>query len=767
MQPMKFGVGQPVLRKEDDALLRGKGHYVGDYAPAGLLHATVLRSPHAHARFRIADVAAARAKPGVRLVLTGDDLADLGPLPCQIELPDTKIAVPPYPVLAREVACHVGDAIAFVVADTLDQAGDAAEAIAIEWTPLPHVTDAATALAPGAPPVWPDRPGNLCFEHTIGDTAKTEQAFAAADRTVELTVLNQRLIANYLDTRGVIGECDASGRITLTLSSQGGHAIRDVLCNSVLRIAPDRLRVVTPDVGGGFGTKLFTYREYALAAVAAERLRRPVKWVADRSDHFLGDAQGRDNRTRARLALNAKGCFLALDIDIVADMGAYLSVYAPLIPVLGAGMGPGVYDIPISYVRTRGAFTNTIPVDAYRGAGRPEAAYLIERLVDVAARELNVAPDSLRRKNFIRPRAMPYRTATGKLYDSGDFAGHLARAQEAADWDGFNKRIKQSKKAGKLRGIGFATYIEACGNNGPETANVRLERDGTIAVLIGTQSTGQGHHTAYAQLVAEQLDVPPEQVRVIQGDTDVIATGLGTGGSSSIPCGGASVAGASKKLASNLKSLAADALEASPSDLEIADGHVRVVGTDRAMKFADLAALPKATPDQLTAADVFTPGEATYPNGTHLAEVEIDPGTGAVDIVNYVVVDDFGVTLNPLMLAGQVHGGAVQGLGQALMERAVYNADGQLVTASLMDYALPRAADVPGFTFETRNVKCATNPLGVKGAGEAGAIGSCPAVMNAIVDALWRAYRVRHIDMPATAERVWQAIEEGRRVHTM
>ena len=767
MQPMKFGVGQPMVRKEDDALLRGKGHYVGDYAPAGLLHATVLRSPHAHARLHITDIATARAKPGVRLVLTGDDLADLGPLPCMIELPETKISVPPYPVLARDVARHVGDAIAFVVADTIEQARDAAEAIAIDWTPLPHVTDAATALSPGAPLVWADRPGNLCFENTIGDKGKTEQAFAAAARTVELTVLNQRLVANYLDTRGVIGECDEAGRITLTLSSQGPHAIRDVLCNSVLRIPADRLRVVTPDVGGGFGTKLFTYREYALAAVAAQRLRRPVKWIADRSDHFLGDAQGRDNRTRARLALDEKGRFLALDIDIVADMGAYLSVYAPLIPVLGAGMAPGVYDIPISYVRTRGVFTNTIPVDAYRGAGRPEAAYLIERLVDVAARELDVAPDTLRRKNFIRPRAMPYRTATGKLYDSGDFAGHLARAQEAADWAGFNQRSKQSKKAGKLRGIGFATYIEACGNNGPETANLRLEQDGMIAVLIGTQSTGQGHHTAYAQLVADALDVPPEQVRVIQGDTDAIATGLGTGGSSSIPCGGASVAGASKKLASNLKSLAADALEASPSDLEIAGGQVRVVGTDRAMKFADLAALPKATPDVLNASDVFTPGEATYPNGTHLAEVEVDPATGAVDIVNYIVVDDFGVTLNPLMLAGQVHGGAVQGLGQALMEHAVYNADGQLVTASLMDYALPRAADMPAFAFETRNVRCASNPLGVKGAGEAGAIGSCPAVMNAIMDALWRAYRVRHIDMPATAEKVWQAIEEGRRVHTL
>jgi aerobic carbon-monoxide dehydrogenase large subunit len=768
MQPTKFGFGQPVLRKEDDALLRGNGHYVGDYAPDGLLHATVLRSPHAHARFRVTDVAAARAMPGVRLVLTADDIADLGALPCAVEIPGAKVAVPPYPVLAREVARHVGDAIAFVVADTLERAKDAAEAIAIEWTPLPHVVDAAAALAPGAPTVWPDRPGNLCFEASVGDAAKTAQAFAAADRTVELTLVNQRLVANYLDTRAVIGECDPNGRITLTLSSQGGHAIRDVLCKEVLHIPAERMRVVTPDVGGGFGTKLFPYREYALAAVAAERLKRPVKWVAERTEHFLGDAQGRDNLTRAKLALDAKGHFLALEVDLIADMGAYLSVYAPFIPFLGAGMSPGVYDIPACHVRVRGAFTNTIPVDAYRGAGRPEAAYVIERLVDTAARELATAPDALRRKNFIRPRAMPYRTATGKVYDSGEFAGHLARAQEMADFDGFSKRVRQSSKAGKLRGIGLATYIEACGNNGPETATVRLERDGTITVLIGSQSTGQGHHTAYAQVIADHLDVPPEQVRVVQGDTDLIASGMGTGGSSSIPCGGASIAGATKKLAANLKALAADALEASPSDLEIAEGAVRVVGTDRAMTFADLAASPKATPDLLTTADAFVPTEATYPNGTHLAEVEVDPATGTVDIVNYVVVDDFGVTLNPLMLAGQVHGGAVQGLGQALMERAVYDAgSGQLLTASLMDYALPRAGDVPAFAFETRNVRCATNVLGVKGAGEAGAIGSCPALMNAIVDALWRAYRIRHVDMPATAERVWQAIEEGRRVHTL
>jgi aerobic carbon-monoxide dehydrogenase large subunit len=768
MPPAKFGFGGAARRKEDDALLRGAGHYVADHAPAGALHAVVLRSPHAHARFRIADVARARAMPGVALVLIGEDTAELGDLPCQGAIPETELAVPPYPILARGEVRHVGDAVAFAVADTLDRARDAAEAVAIEWNALPHVVGAAAALAPDAPPVWPRTiapRGNLAFETDLGNAEATARAFAGAARTVALTLVNQRLVTNYLDTRAVVGEYDGN-RITLTLSSQGSHTVRDVLCTEVFKIEADKMRVVTPDVGGGFGTKLFPYREYALAGFAARRLARPVKWVADRSEHFLGDAQGRDNITTAKLALDRNGRFLALDVDLIADMGAYLSCYAPFIPFIGAGMSPGVYDIPVCHVRVRGAFTNTVPVDAYRGAGRPEAAYLIERLVDVAARELGVSPDALRRKNFIS--ATPYTTATGKIYDSGDFAGHLRRAQDHADWKGFERRLAQSRKAGRLRGIGIATYVEACGNNGPDTARVRLDDDGGVTLLVGTQSTGQGHATAYAQIVADHLGLAPERVRMIQGDTDLVATGTGTGGSSSIPCGGASVAGASRKLADKLKEIAADALEAATADLEIAAGAVHVAGTDRMITFADLARRPEARRRALSAEDAFTPEAATYPNGTHLAEVEIDPETGATRILAYWVVDDFGATLNPLLLAGQVHGGTAQGIGQALMENTVYDrASGQLVSASLMDYALPRAADVPLLAFETANVPCRTNPLGVKGAGEAGAIGSCPAVMNAVLDALWRAYRIRHVDMPATPERVWAAIAEGRRLHTL
>jgi len=531
----------------------------------------------------------------------------------------------------------------------------------------------------------------------------------------------------------------------------------------VLNRPLDKMRVVTPDVGGGFGTKLFPYREYALAAVAAERTGKPVKWVCERTEHFLGDSHGRDNISTARLALDDKGRFLALALDIIADMGAYLSCYAPYIPWLGAGMATGAYDIPAAHVRLRAAYTNTVPVDAYRGAGRPEASYLIERLVDKAARELDIAPDTLRRRNLIKPKAMPYTTPTGKTYDSGDFAGTLARAQEIADWSGFNKRAAASKRAGKLRGIGIATYVEACGNNGPETAVVRLDRDGGVTVLIGSQSTGQGHATSYAQLIAERLDLPPERVRMVQGDTDAIASGAGTGGSSSIPVGGVSVDRASKTLAEQLKQLAADVLEAAPGDMEIADGAVRVAGTDRVISFADLAARPEAKPEQLRASGEFGTELPTFPNGTHIAEVEIDPDTGATMIVNYVVVDDFGATLNPLLLAGQVHGGAVQGIGQALMEEAAYDAaSGQLLSASFMDYAMPRAADAPHFIFETHNVPCKNNPLGVKGAGEAGAIGSCPALVNAILDALWRAHRIAHIDMPATPRKVWAAIAAAR-----
>jgi carbon-monoxide dehydrogenase large subunit len=767
MRPMKFGFGEPMTRKEDDAFIRGAGRYVADIMTEGALHAVVVRSPHAHARFRISDAETARRLPGVRLILTGADIAEFGNLPCEGVPPGVKITAPPYQLLAHDEVRHVGDAIAFVVADTVNQARDAAEALAVEWEALPHAVDAEASIAAGAAQVWPTVPGNVVFDTAFGNAEKTKRAFEKAAHVTELKLLNPRVVTNYLDTRAAVAEYAASSdSYTLTIPSQGPHLIRDVLCGAVLKISPQKMRVITPDVGGGFGTKFFPYREYALIAIAAKRVGKPVKWVAERMDHFVADTQGRDNITTARLALSARGKFLALEVDTLADMGAYLSLFAPFIPVIGAAMLPGVYDFPVCHLRVRGVYTNTVPVDAYRGAGRPEAAYVIERVIDVAAREMNIGPDELRKRNFIAPDAMPYTTPTDKVYDSGEFAAHMERAQAIADWSGFKPRAKAATKQGKLRGIGLSTYIEACGNNGPETANLKLDEDGGVTLLVGSMSTGQGHHTAYAQLIADHLGLAPEQVRVIQGDTARIRTGAGTGGSSSIPVGGVAVSGASRKLADNLKSLAADKLEAGITDLEIADGGVRVAGTDRAVSFAELAKSEKQ--ELLAAEDKCEPPAATYPNGTHVVEVDIDAATGAIDIVNYVIVDDFGVTLNPLLLAGQVHGGTVQGIGQALMEHAIYEKDsGQLVTASLMDYALPRASGSPPFIFETRNVKCTTNALGVKGAGEAGSIGSCPAVMNAIVDALWRAYRIRHIDMPATPERVWQALEEGKRMHTL
>jgi len=766
MAPVKFGVGQSVLRKEDDALIRGKGRYTDDHAPQAALHALMLRSPHAHARYKI-DASRARGLPGVSLILTAADVADLGGLPCLFNLPDDPFTGPPYPILAKDEVRHVGDAVAFVVADTVEHARDAIEAIEVEWTPLPSVIGVANAVKKGAHQVWSEHAGNVLFDVSIGDKKSTEAVFAKAHAVAEISIVNPRIVTNYMETRAAVCEYDAKrDHLTLTIGSQGSHRLREILCQFVLKMPMENMRVICPDVGGGFGTKLFPYREYALIAVASKKLRKTVKWTAERSDHFVGDAQGRDNVTTARMALAEDGKFLGMDVDLMGDMGAYLSTFGPYIPHGGAGMLPGLYDIQAFHCRVRTVFTNTVPVDAYRGAGRPEAAYVVERLVDAAARKLGMAPDAIRRKNFIPPKAMPYKTATGKIYDSGDFIAHMKRAMEIANWKEFPKRAKAAKKQGLVRGIGFACYVEVCGTMGEERADVRLDPNGDVTVLIGTQSSGQGHATAYAQIIADQFGIPPERVHMIQGDTDVVVSGLGTGGSSSIPSGGVSVERATRKLGTQLREIASESLETSAADLEINDGAVRIAGTDRSISFADLA--KQADPSKLTANESFSSADGTFPNGTHLVEVEIDPATGKIELVNYVIVDDFGVTLNPLLLAGQVHGGTMQGIGQALMEQAVYDAkDGQLVTGTFMDYALPRAADGTSITFETHNVPCATNPMGVKGAGEAGAIGSCPAVVNAIVDGLWREYQIDHIDMPATPERVWMAIREAQRRHRL
>src|SRR5436309_3284944 len=588
MAPIKFGVGQSVRRKEDDALIRGKGRYTDDHAPA-TLHALVLRSPHAHAKFTL-DATRARGLPGVAAILTADDVKDLGGLPCLFNLEVNPFTGPPYPILADGEVRHVGDAVAFIVADTIDHARDAIEAIEVQWTPLPAVTGVANAVKKGAPQVWPQHSGNILFDVPIGDKKATDEAFAKAHAVAEISIVNPRVVASFMEARAAVCEYDAKvDHLTLTVGSQGSHRLRDILCQNVLDIPTDKMRVICPDVGGGFGTKLFPYREYALMAVAAKKLKKTVKWAADRTEHFMGDAQGRDNVTTAKMALAEDGKFLAMDCDLMGDMGAYLSTFGPYIPHGGAGMLPGLYDIQAFHCRVRTIFTNSVPVDAYRGAGRPEAAYVIERLVDAAARKLGMTPDAIRRKNFISPRAMPYKTATGKVYDSGDFAAHMKRAMEIAGWKEFPKRAKAAKKQGLVRGIGLSTYVEVCGTMGDETANVRLDPNGDVTVLIGTQSTGQGHQTAYAQLVAEQFGLAPERIRVIQGDTDLIPTGLGTGGSSAIATGGVCVERATRELGKSLRAIAAEALETSSSDLEMSDGAVRIDGTDRSTRFADRA----------------------------------------------------------------------------------------------------------------------------------------------------------------------------------
>ncbi|MBO0904943.1 xanthine dehydrogenase family protein molybdopterin-binding subunit [Jiella sonneratiae] len=764
----KFGLGASVLRLEDDRLVRGAGRYTDDENRPGMLHAAVVRSPHASARFTITDVEAAKAAPGVKLVLTHADVAELGDIPClgKPAMADgAGFTARNAPVLCKDVVRHVGDAVAFVVADTATQARDAAEKVEVEYEPTEAVADLKAAMAEGAPAVWPEAGGNVAGRMHVGDKAATDAAFEAAARTVRIDLVQNRLVCNYMEVRSAVGEfVEEEGRYLLTSGSQGVHGLRDILANVVFKVEPSKIRVVTRDVGGGFGTKAFLYREYALVLFAGRKLGRPVKWTSDRGEHFVTDTHGRDNRVSGEMAIDANGRFTGLRIDIAANLGAYTSQYGPMIPWFGMSMATGLYDIPAIDVSCALYLTNTVPVDAYRGAGRPEAAYLIERLVDKCAAELGVGRDEIRRRNFIRPDQLPYRTAFGRLYDTGDFAGHMAEAMRRADWAGFEARRESAAAAGRLRGIGMATYVEACAFPGSEPAYAELGSDGRVTLKIGTQSNGQGHATAYAQFVAEALKLDYDRIDVRQGDTDETPTGGGTGGSRSIPLGAVSVRRASQALAEKLRKLASDELEAAAADIELEGGVARVAGTDRTIDFAALAAAAKS-PDDLKAMGEFKQDECTYPNGTHVCEVEVDRETGATEIVAYTIVDDFGVTVNPTLLAGQIHGGVAQGLGQALLEDTVYAADGQLVSASFMDYAMPRAWDLPMFDFRTRNVPSTTNALGIKGAGEAGTIGAAPAVMNAVADAL-RAAGVAHIDMPATPARVWNALQgaagEGR-----
>ncbi|WP_011580247.1 MULTISPECIES: xanthine dehydrogenase family protein molybdopterin-binding subunit [Chelativorans] len=756
----KFGMGASVLRKEDESFITGRGRYTDDITPPGTLCGYVLRSSMAKARFTVSSTEAARAAPGVHLVLTGADTAHLGDLisggmPKQ---PDgSKAPTRDIPILCRDRVQYVGDAVAFIVADTREQAQDAAELIEVDYEDEEPAVDTAAALQDGAPLVWPELGTNQAFLYHVGDKRKTDAAFASADRVVKIAFINNRLVANYMETRSAIAEWKPDeNRFVLTTGSQGVHSLQEILTR-VFGIPTSQLRVVTPDVGGGFGTKAFAYREYALVMEAAKRLGRPVKWTSDRNEHFLTDSQGRDNAVTAEMALDQTGRFLAMRVELLANMGAYIHQFGPYIPVGGASMTTGVYDIQAIDVTVRGVYTNTAPVDAYRGAGRPEAAFLIEKLVEVCARQMKLPREEIRRRNFIGVEQFPYRTPTGRRYDRCEFDGHMTLAMERAGWATFEERFAEAKKRGRIRGIGMSTYIEACAFAGSEPAYLTLNGDGSVTLAIGTQSNGQGHATAYAQFVAEKLNLEIAKIHVHQGDTDVLKTGGGTGGSRSIPLGGVSAARAGEDLAEKIKRIAAEEMEASPADIELVDGIARIVGTDRMMDFASIARAAKS-PEDLKGFGNFEQPEPTYPNGTHICEVEIDPATGRTDVVAYTIVDDFGATANPILLAGQVHGGVAQGVGQALSEEVIYSEDGQLVTATFMDYSMPRADLLPFIQFETRNVPSSTNALGMKGAGEAGTVGSTPAALNAVVDALYRAYGISHIEMPATPARIWQAI---------
>jgi carbon-monoxide dehydrogenase large subunit len=783
--PSGQGMGASVTRREDRRFLLGKGRYTDDIVLPGQTWAVFVRSPHAHAKIRKIDAARALAAPGVLAVLTGEDVAAdrLGGIPCgwQVKNKDGSVmAEPPHPALAQGRVRHAGDPVAMVVAETKAQARDAAHLVEVDYQPLPAVAHLAAATASGAPQVWDEAPGNVCFDWHLGDAAATDAAFARADRVVEIDIVNNRVVPNAIEPRAANGHYDlAEDRYTLYTTSQNPHLIRLLLGAFTLKVPEHKLRIVAPDVGGGFGSKIFHYAEELLVLWASKRVGRPVKWTAERSESFLSDAHGRDHVSHAALALDAEGRFLGLRVRTLANMGAYLSTFAPAIPTyLYATLLSGPYAIPAIYAEVKAIFTNTVPVDAVRGAGRPEATYLLERLVDKAARETGRDRVEIRRKNFIRPDQFPYQTPVALQYDVGEYEPTLDLALQAIDYKGLAKRKAESEARGKLRGFGISTYIEACGiapsavvgSLGAraglyEAATVRVHPTGSVTVFTGTHSHGQGHETTFAQLVVEKLGVPLENVEIVHGDTDRIPFGMGTYGSRSAAVGGSAIVKAIDKIVDKGKKVAAHLLEASVVDIEFEAGTFRVAGTDREKSFGDVA-LAAYVPHNYPIEEVepgledsafYDPKNFTFPAGCHCVEVEVDPETGVVEVVNVAIADDVGVVINPMIVDGQAHGGLAHGIGQALFEECVYDGDGQLLSGSYMSYCMPRAADLPMFRVGNHVTACTHNPTGIKGVGEVGAIGVPPAVINAVIDALWP-LGVHDIDMPATPERVWRAI---------
>jgi carbon-monoxide dehydrogenase large subunit len=780
------GIGESVRRKEDYRFISGTGQFTDDINRPRQLYASIVRSPLPHARIRAIDVTAAERVPGVVAVLTGKDMADdgVGGLPCGwgITSKDGSAMVEPvHPPLAAEFVRYVGDQVAVVLAESRIVARDAAELVDVDYEELPAVTDLEAAGRTDAPQVWDSAPGNVSFDWHIGDAAPVESAFAKAVHIATIDIVNTRLIPNAVEPRAAIGDYD-SGRdeYTLYTTSQNPHVIRLLMGAYVLHIPEHKLRVIAPDVGGGFGSKIAHYAEEAIVTWASRRVRRPVKWTAERSESFMSDAHGRDHITHAELALGKEGDFLALRVSTRANLGAYLSTFGPSVPTYLYGtLMAGAYKTPAIYCEVKGLFTHTVPVDAYRGAGRPEATYLLERLVDVAARITGFDKVELRRRNFISADSFPYQTPVALEYDSGNYHACLDKAIEIADYGNFARRREASAKNGKLRGIGISTYIEACGlapSNVAgqlgaraglfEAGTVRVNPTGSVTVLTGSHSHGQGHETTFAQLVTEALGVDFDSVEVVHGDTGKIPFGMGTYGSRSLAVGGMALQAALEKIRVKSRKIAAHLLEAAADDIEFANGQLTVAGTDRSVSFADVA-LSAYVPHNYPL-DVLEPGleetafydpkNFTFPSGCHICEVEVDRDTGVVDVVSFVAADDFGRIVNPMIVEGQVHGGVTQGIGQALYEQCVYDADsGQLLSGTLLDYCLPRADHVPDFKVATNVTLCTHNALGVKGCGEAGTIGATPAVINAVLDAL-QEFRVTDLPLPATPERVWRAM---------
>jgi len=771
----QFGIGQGIKRVEDVRLLQGGGRYLDDVNVPFQAHAVIVRSLHAHARLRAVDTSAARRAPGVLAVFTGADVDGLGTMTMTLKRkrPDGSPNVRrPHRGLTRDRVRYVGDPIALVVAETRAQAEDAADLVQIDYEPVPSVTATAEATQPGAAPVWDECPDNICNIFESGDRAATEAAFAGAHRIVRRRYVITRVHAQYMEPRGSLGVYDPiEDRYTLYADVQYPHRVRNALASSIFKIPEHRIRVVAGDVGGAFGTKGWQYPEHKLMLWAARKLRRPVKWTCERREAILADEHARDNVTDAELALDADGRFLGMRVHTLANVGAYVSSDRNLLATFSNVVTlVGVYKFQAAYVHVTSVMTNTNSTAPYRGAGRPEATYVLERLIDDTARELGLDPVELRRKNLIPTAAMPYRNPLGATYDCGDFATSMERALKLGEVAGFALRRDEARRRGKLRGLAVVNPIEQAAGAQPEFAEIRFAPSGSATVLMGSKNQGQGHETTFKQILNERLGLDPKDVLYVDGDTDRVAFGMGTMGSRSTVIGGTALWMAADKVIAKGKKIAARLLEAAEADVTFADGKFGVVGTDRTVVLKDVARaafqpaqLPPGVEPGLYETGTFSPKQATWPNGCHVCEVEVDPDTGNVALASYVIVDDVGTVINPVTLKGQIHGGVAQGVGQALMEQIVYDREsGQLMTASFMDYAIPRGDTFPDMHIESNPVPTKLNPLGAKGAGEAGTVGALPAVMNAVIDALAQV-GVRQLDMPASAERVWQAIQDARR----